>query len=91
MLAWGPMLGLSLLAAAPVFTGGKLQAAVGLAMIIGGTLSLAGTLGPASGDLRFWYFAMTDSIVVLPVTCGLLAIHFRASSSHFSAAAPLPR
>ena len=53
LLAWGPLLGLSLLAAAPVFRGGKLQVAIRLALILGGTLSLAGTLGPASGDLRF--------------------------------------
>jgi hypothetical protein len=78
MLAWGPVLGIALLAAAPVFTGGGTEKAIRFTLGLGGMLSLAGVLGPATGDLRFWWFAMADYVAVLPVLCLLLAIHFAA-------------
>jgi hypothetical protein len=78
LLAWGPALGLAMLAAAPVFTGGKLQKAIRFTMTLGGALSLAGVLGPALGDLRFWIPAMANYLVALPVTGCLLFFHFRA-------------
>jgi hypothetical protein len=78
MLAWGPVLGLSFLLAAPVFVGGKLQKAIRVTLTVGGTLSVAGVLGPATGDLRLWFFAMANYAVALPVICVLLALHFRA-------------
>jgi hypothetical protein len=84
MLAWGPALGLALLAAAPVFTGSKLRRAIRLTMTLGGTLSVAGVLGPAVGDLRFWIPAMADYVVVLPVIVCLLFIHFRAPGTDAS-------
>jgi hypothetical protein len=90
MLAWGPALGLSFLAAAPVFTGGKLQRAICIALTVGGTLSVAGTLGPALGDLRFWLLATADYALVLPVICSLLVFHFHALKGDSPTAAERP-
>jgi hypothetical protein len=84
MLAWGPPLGLALLAAAPVFTGGKLPTAIRLAMTVGGTLSVVGVLGPAIGDLRFWLPAMAGYAGVLPVIGCLLVIYFGAAGTDVS-------
>jgi hypothetical protein len=80
LLAWGHVLGLALLAAAPVFTGGRLRSVLRVALTVGGLLSLGGTPGPALGDLRFWWLAAADYAVVLPVIGFLLALHFRAPS-----------
>jgi hypothetical protein len=90
LLAWGPVLGLALLAAAPAIGEGKLQTAIQLALLLGGLLSLAGGLGPALGDLRYWAFAMANYLAVLPAVCCLLAIRFRSSDLHAPDAPPAP-
>jgi len=66
-------LGLSLLFAAPVFKGGRLQTAIRVSLILSGTLCIAGLLGPALGDLRFQRFGITGYAFVFPVVCLLLA------------------
>ena len=53
LFAWGPLLGLALLFAAPVFRGGKLQAGVRIGMILGGALCVGNILCFALGDVRF--------------------------------------
>jgi hypothetical protein len=76
LLAWDLFLGLSLLFAAPVFKGDRLQAAVRMALILGGTLCVGGILGPALGDLRFQVVGITGYACVFPIACLLLAILF---------------
>jgi hypothetical protein len=76
LLAWDLFLGLALLFAAPAFKGGGLQAAVRAALILGGTLCLVGTLGPALGDLRIQLVGTTGYAAVFPVACLLLATLF---------------
>ena len=51
LLAWDFFLGLSLMFAAPVFKGTGLISRVRKSLIVAGTLCLAGTLGPATGQL----------------------------------------
>jgi hypothetical protein len=48
LLAWDLFSGLSLLFAAPVFRGGKLEDAVRTGLYVGGTLCIAGILGVES-------------------------------------------
>jgi hypothetical protein len=76
LFAWDVFLGLSLLCAAPVFQGGGLTAAVRVSLLLSGALCLAGTLGPALGDLRFQLLAVLGYAFVFPVACLLLALLF---------------
>jgi hypothetical protein len=76
LLAWDAFLGLSLLFAAPIFRGDRLQAAVRVALTGSGTLCVAGALGPALGDLRIQWVGVAGYAFVFPVACLLLAILF---------------
>ena len=75
LLAWDVFLGLALVLAAPVFRGRN--RAVRNALLVTGGLCLAGTLGPATGDMRLQFVGVAGYGVLLPVTCFLLARHFR--------------
>lgn len=76
LLAWDFFLGLSLLFAAPVFTG-EATRQVRISMTVAGTLCLAGTLGPASGYLHIQYLGIAGYAFALPIACALLAMFFR--------------
>jgi hypothetical protein len=77
ILAWDWFFGLSMLLAAPVFTGdGKLHASVRAAMILRGTLSVAGLLGAAFGDMQRRGIGIAGYAVVFPVVWLLLALVF---------------
>ncbi len=73
------VLGLSLLFAAPVFRGDRLQNTVRIAMYVDGALCLAGTLGPLSGHMWLQFPAIVGYAFVLPVVCVLLAVLFARS------------
>jgi hypothetical protein len=77
LLAWDLFLGLSLLFAAPVFRGGKLEDAIRTGLYVGGTLCLVGILGPATGDMRLQFIAILGYAGVLPAVCLLLMMLFR--------------
>jgi hypothetical protein len=77
LLAWDLFLGLSLLFAAPVFKGGNLEDAVRTGLYVGGTLCLAGILGPATGDMRLQFIAIVGYAGVLPTVSLLLVLLFR--------------
>ena len=79
LLAWDLFLGLSLLFAAPVFKGGNLEAAVRTGLFVGGSLCLAGILGPATGDMRLQFVAIVGYAGVLPTVCLLLMLLLRRS------------
>jgi len=74
ILAWDWFFGLSMLLAAPVFKGGKLHTSVRAAMILSGTLSIAGLLGAALGDMQLRGIGIVGYAVVFPVVCLLLAV-----------------
>lgn len=76
LLGWDFLLGLSLLFAAPVFWGDRLQNMVRIAMNVDGALCLAGTLGPLSGHMWLQFPAIVGYAFVLPVVCVLLAVLF---------------
>ena len=65
-----------MLLAAFVFTGGKLHASVRAAMILNGTLSIAGLLAAALGDMQLRGIGIVGYAVVFPVVCLLLALVF---------------
>ena len=81
LLAWDLFLGLSLLFAAPVFKGGKLEDAVRTGLYVGGTLCIAGILGPASGDMRLQFIAIVGYAGVLPTVSLLLLLLFRRTQT----------
>jgi hypothetical protein len=77
LLGWDFFLGLSLLFASAVFKGGgRKQARVRAGMILGGTLCLAGTLGPLLGRMRLQVLGIAGYAFVLPAVCALLAVLF---------------
>ena len=79
LLAWDLFLGLSLLFAAPVFKGGKLEDAVRTGLNVGGTLCIAGILGPATGEMRLQFIAIVGYAGVLPTVSLLIIMLFRRS------------
>ena len=77
ILAWDWFFGLSMLLAAPVFKGGaKLHTSVRAAMILSGTLSIAGLLGAALGDMQLRGIGVAGYVLVFSVVCLLLALLF---------------
>jgi hypothetical protein len=76
LFAWGPVLGLALLFAAPVFRGGGLRAGVRAGLTLGGLLCLGNILSFVVGDVRFSTLGIAGYDFVLPVVCVLLAVLF---------------
>jgi hypothetical protein len=81
LFAWGPVLGLALLFAAPVFASGKLQRTIRAALVIGGSLCLGNAFCFVVGDVRFSILGIIGYDFVLPVICILLTILFRGAES----------
>jgi hypothetical protein len=82
LLAWDVFLGLSLLFAAPVFGGDRLQSTVRRTMLVCGTMCVLGVLGPATGNMRFQFIAVVGYGLVFPAVCLFLALLFRRSLRH---------
>ena len=76
LLAWDLLLGLALLFAAPVFRGGGLAGWVRKIAWLTGTLCLAGTLGPLTGNMGFQFAAIAGYAFVLPVLSVMIAFLF---------------
>jgi hypothetical protein len=76
LLAWDLLFGLSLLLAARAFHGPGLAGAVRTTFAVAGALCVAGTLGPATGNLRLQLPAIAGYAFVFPVACLLLGILF---------------
>jgi hypothetical protein len=80
LFAWGPVLGLALLFAAPVFRGaGRLHAAARAGLGLGGLLCTGNVLCFALDDVRFSALGIAGYDLVLPVVCILLAVLFGRS------------
>jgi hypothetical protein len=77
LLAWDVFLGMSLLFAAQTFRGVGLERAIRSSGVTTGVLCLAGTIGPATGDMRIQFVAVAGYGIGLPVTSFLLARYFR--------------
>jgi hypothetical protein len=76
LLAWDIFLGLSLICAAPVFQGNRRKRTISIWLLVTGILCVAGTLGPATGNMRFQFIAVAAYGVLLPITSLLLAEDF---------------
>jgi hypothetical protein len=81
LLAWNFFLGLALLFAAPVFDGRGPDRGVRGGLLIGGALCVAGTVGPAVGNMRLQLVGLVGYAIVLPVVCFMLARRFRSDRS----------
>jgi hypothetical protein len=81
LLAWDVFLGLALVCAALAFDRNGAERIQRRALWICGALCLAGTVGPAVGDMRIQWIGITGYAVVLPVVSFLLARSFARSHS----------
>jgi hypothetical protein len=82
LLAWNLFLGLALLFAALVFDGGGPERVVRRNLLISGGLCVAGTAGPAIGNMRLQLVGVLGYAGVLPVVCFMLARLFRSNRGH---------
>ncbi len=82
LFAWGPLLGLALLFAAPVFRGDGLHRAIRIAMLLAGILCLFNILCFVFGDASYSIVAVVGYDFVLPAICVLLAILFARSNEY---------
>lgn len=82
LLAWNLFLGLALLFAAPVFDGSGRERGVRRGLLISGGLCVAGTVGPAVGNMRLQMIGVLGYAGVLPVVSFMLARLFRSAPDH---------
>lgn len=73
LFAWDLFFGLSMLSAASIFHGGKLETITRRMMSLSGALCIVGLLGPALGDLRFQLIAITGYAGLGPLIFVLLS------------------
>lgn len=76
ILAWDGFFALSVLFAAPVFSGSRLTAAIRALLIASGVLSLGGLSGVIVGDMRLRNIGVIGYVGVFPVVALLLTILF---------------
>ncbi|WP_185867547.1 hypothetical protein [Sphingomonas sp. TF3] len=79
ILGWDIFFALSVLSAAPVFSGGRLATTIRVLLATSGTLALAGLSGVVLGDMRFRNIGIVGYAGVFPSTAVLLAILFQQS------------
>jgi hypothetical protein len=91
LLAWNLFLGLALLFAAPVFDDGGPERGVRRGLLISGILCVAGTVGPAVGNMRLQLVGLLGYAAVLPVVCFMLARLFRSDRGYRSQARALKK
>jgi len=76
ILAWDVFFALSMLFAAPVFKGGRLETTVRILMIVSGVLSLAGLIGVPLANMQVRNIGIVGYAVVAPVAFLLLGMLF---------------
>lgn len=79
LLAWDVFLGLAMSFAAVAFGGSGRERAVRRVLLVCGALCLAGTIGPAVGDMRLQLIGVVGYAGVLPVVAILLARLFASN------------
>jgi len=80
ILAWDIFFALSMLFAAPVFSGSRLAAWIRVLMIASGVLSLAGLSGVVSGNMHLRNIGIVGYVGVFLVVAALLAVLFYRTS-----------
>jgi hypothetical protein len=76
ILAWDIFFALSMLFAAPAFSGSRLAAWIRVLMIASGVLSLAGLSGVVAGDMQLRNIGIVGYVGVFLVVVALLAVLF---------------
>jgi len=76
ILAWDVFFPLSVLFAAPVFSGSRLATTIRVLLMTSGALALAGLSGPISGDMRLRSIGILGYVGAFPIAALLLAILF---------------
>jgi hypothetical protein len=76
ILGWDVFFALSMLFAAPVFSGGRLATLIRVLMIASGVLALAGLSGVAVGDMQLRNIGIVGYVGVFLVVAALLAVLF---------------
>ena len=76
ILAWDVFFALSMLFAAPVFKGGRLEATVRFLKLVSGVLSLAGLIGVPLANMQVRNIGILGYAVVAPVAFLLLGMLF---------------
>jgi hypothetical protein len=77
LLAWDVFLGLSLLCAALVFVGSGVRAFARWSLVVAGTLSLVGAIGPIVGDMALQRIGILGYGVGLPIVALILCRFFQ--------------
>ena len=76
ILGWDVFFALSMLFAAPVFSGSRLAISIRVLMTLSGVVALAGLSGVAANDMRLRNIGIVGYALVFPVVAALLAILF---------------
>jgi hypothetical protein len=76
ILAWDVFFPLSVLSAAPLFSGSRLARSIRALMIVSGVLALGGLSGAIVGDMRLRNIGIAGYAAVFPVAALLMAILF---------------
>jgi hypothetical protein len=76
ILGWDFFFALSMLFAAPVFSGSRLAASIRVLMIASGVLALAGLSGVVAGDMQLRNIGIAGYLGVFLIVAGLLALLF---------------
>ena len=76
ILGWDVFFPLSMLFAAPVFSGSRLATCIRVLMIVSGVLSLAGLSGVVAGDMQLRNIGIAGYVGVFLVVATLLAVLF---------------
>lgn len=80
ILAWDVFFALSMLLAAPVFSGGGLTGWIRRLMVTSGLLALAGLAGVVAGDMQLRNVGIVGYVGVFTVVAALLAVLFRRTA-----------
>ena len=76
ILGWDVFFALSMLFAAPVFSGSRLALSIRVLMILSGAIALAGLGGVAANDMRIRNIGIVGYALLFPVVAALLAVLF---------------
>jgi hypothetical protein len=76
ILAWDVFFALSMLFAAPVFSGSRLSAWIRALMVASGSLALVGRSGVVAGDMRLRNIGIVGYVGVFLIVAVLLAVLF---------------
>lgn len=87
ILAWDVFFALSVLAAAPAFTGNRLAMSIRVLLVASGALALAGLSGVIVGNMQLRNIGIVGYAGIFPVAALLIAILFRRATPREATAA----